>query len=143
MKDILRKKIKNFDVRELGPQNKIEGGVCYLNSPGTTIHFVDGKIICEEYLIKEKPIYLIDNSFTSFSQFKEKFKNLFCIILTGAGTDGSKGMLVLKKNGAFCISQDPQEAEVSSMPEAACRLKANHERNFLTEIGYSIDAFLN
>lgn len=41
------------------------------------------------------------------------------IILTGANTDGTKGMKVIKDFGGLTIAQDPSEAQVDRMPASA------------------------
>jgi two-component system chemotaxis response regulator CheB len=43
------------------------------------------------------------------------------IILSGALDDGASGLWAIKKYGGVAIVQDPQEAEVASMPENAIR----------------------
>jgi two-component system, chemotaxis family, protein-glutamate methylesterase/glutaminase len=48
--------------------------------------------------------------------------HLVGIILTGASSDGSKGLKKIKDCGGLTIVQDPQEAEVSVMPESAIKL---------------------
>jgi len=50
------------------------------------------------------------------------YSQLVGIILTGASSDGSKGLKKIKDCGGLAIVQDPQEAEVSVMPESAIRL---------------------
>ncbi len=52
---------------------------------------------------------------------------LIGIIMTGAGFDGSKGLLKIKSSGGVAIVQDPADAEMDSMPESALQLlKADH-----------------
>ena len=41
------------------------------------------------------------------------------VILTGAGTDGSLGIRLIKECGGLTIAQDPDEAEYDSMPRSA------------------------
>lgn len=54
-------------------------------------------------------------------------KELIGIILTGAGFDGSKGLLKIKSSGGLAIVQDPADAEMNSMPKSALQLiKADH-----------------
>lgn len=56
------------------------------------------------------------------------------VILTGAGFDGSRGLLKIKNNGGMTIVQDPADAETDSMPRSALKLlKADHVVR-LTEI---------
>ena len=52
---------------------------------------------------------------------------LIGIILTGAGNDGSKGLLKIKESGGVTIVQDPADAELGSMPRNALQLlEADH-----------------
>jgi len=44
------------------------------------------------------------------------------ILLSGANTDGAEGMALLHEKGAQTIVQDPKDAEVATMPEAALAL---------------------
>lgn len=49
------------------------------------------------------------------------------IILTGAGIDGSRGLLKIKNSGGFTIVQDPADAVMDSMPRHALQLlQADH-----------------
>ncbi|MFZ4855406.1 MAG: chemotaxis protein CheB [Desulfuromonadaceae bacterium] len=47
---------------------------------------------------------------------------LIGVILTGAGSDGSKGLLKIKNCGGITIVQDPADAEMDSMPKSALQL---------------------
>lgn len=48
--------------------------------------------------------------------------SLIGIILTGAGQDGSKGLLRIKERGGVVIVQDPADAEMDAMPASALQL---------------------
>ena len=56
------------------------------------------------------------------------------VILTGAGSDGARGLKVIYDRGGHTIVQDPQTAERASMPEAAIALGAAREILPLEEI---------
>ena len=47
---------------------------------------------------------------------------LIGVILTGAGSDGCKGLLKIKNCGGVTIVQDPADAEMDSMPQSALQL---------------------
>ena len=46
-------------------------------------------------------------------------RNAIGVILTGMGCDGAKGMLNMKKMGAYNIGQDAESSIVYGMPKAA------------------------
>jgi two-component system chemotaxis response regulator CheB len=60
---------------------------------------------------------------------------LIGIILTGAGTDGSKGMKSIKESGGLTIVQDPGTAESDAMPKAAIAITVIDHILPLPEIG--------
>jgi two-component system chemotaxis response regulator CheB len=46
------------------------------------------------------------------------------ILLTGASADGAAGMAAIGAAGGLTVVQDPDEAEISTMPAAAIRARA-------------------
>ncbi|MCC6220331.1 MAG: chemotaxis response regulator protein-glutamate methylesterase [Deltaproteobacteria bacterium] len=60
------------------------------------------------------------------------------VILTGMGSDGSKGMLKMKEAGAFNIAQDEQTSVVYGMPKVATDLGAVDKILPLTEIASAV-----
>ncbi|WP_416638492.1 chemotaxis protein CheB [Pseudomonas sp. OHS18] len=50
------------------------------------------------------------------------------ILLTGANQDGAAGLYTIKQRGGVTVVQDPQEAQVATMPEAALAL---HQPDYL------------
>ncbi len=59
---------------------------------------------------------------------------LIGVILTGAGFDGSNGLLKIKTRNGVAIVQDPADAELDSMPKAALKLQKVDHVVLLTEI---------
>jgi two-component system chemotaxis response regulator CheB len=49
-------------------------------------------------------------------------ETLIGVILTGAGCDGSRGLLKIKNCGGVAVVQDPVDAEMGSMPASALKL---------------------
>jgi len=43
------------------------------------------------------------------------------VVLTGANSDGAKGLLAIGAAGGLALAQEPQSAEVGTMPEAALK----------------------
>lgn len=55
---------------------------------------------------------------------KNAGRNAVGVLLTGMGSDGAKGLLEMKKQGAFTIAQDEQTCVVFGMPKEAIKLGA-------------------
>ena len=61
----------------------------------------------------------------TFESVAEVYKGrVTAILFSGANQDGAEGMLKLRRNGALTIVQDPQDAEMAEMPQAAIDLDA-------------------
>lgn len=57
----------------------------------------------------------------------ESAADIYCerctaVLFSGANQDGAEGLLKLRKNGSLTIVQDPKDAEVSVMPDAAIKI---------------------
>jgi two-component system chemotaxis response regulator CheB len=64
----------------------------------------------------------IDVTFESVSEiYKERCT---AVLFSGANPDGAEGLLKLRKNGALTIVQDPNDAEMREMPQAAVDMNA-------------------
>lgn len=60
-----------------------------------------------------------------FESAAEAYRNaLIGIILTGANSDGAKGLKAVKDNGGLAIVQDPLSAQAPFMPQAALKATA-------------------
>lgn len=53
------------------------------------------------------------------------------ILLTGANQDGAAGLYTIKQRGGVTVVQDPQEAQVATMPEAALTL---HQPDYILTV---------
>ena len=50
-------------------------------------------------------------------------RNLAGILLTGANADGARGLDKIARQGGLSVVQDPAEARMDAMPQAAIRLR--------------------
>lgn len=125
-------------VKEADDKEEIKPGFVYL-AP-SNYHLLIEKNFTLSLSIEERVNYArpsIDVLFeTAADAYREK---LIGIILTGANSDGSKGLKTIKDYGGITIVQDPKTAEFSAMPMAAAKL-INVDYTFSTE---EIGKFLN
>ena len=54
-------------------------------------------------------------------------KHIVATLLTGMGSDGAKGLLALKQQGAYTLAQDEYSSVVWGMPKAAIDMGAANE----------------
>lgn len=64
----------------------------------------------------------IDVTFESVAEVYEQ--QVTAVLFSGANQDGAEGLLKLRQKGALTIAQDPQEAEMSEMPQSAIDIHA-------------------
>ncbi|MGE5952460.1 MAG: CheR family methyltransferase, partial [Qipengyuania vulgaris] len=59
----------------------------------------------------------IDDFFESLAQDRETLSA--CVILSGTGADGSRGLRAIKEHGGLCVAQEPGSASYDGMPSSA------------------------
>jgi two-component system, chemotaxis family, protein-glutamate methylesterase/glutaminase len=77
------------------------------------VEIKDGPLVC-----RHRPS--VDVLFRSTARYAGK--NAIAVIMTGMGDDGAKGILELKRAGAYTIAQDEKSCVVFGMPHEAIKL---------------------
>lgn len=107
-----------IEVVEVEDKEPIKPGTVYFSPPDYHL-LVEGEdrlaLSSEEPVLFSRPS--IDVLFESASDVWGE--RLISIILTGANSDGAKGVKAVSAAGGTVIVQDPGEASASAMPEAA------------------------
>jgi two-component system CheB/CheR fusion protein len=86
--------------------------------PSTKFMIVEnGKLLLSDKKDQPRPHMTIDYFFSSLA--KERGSKAIGIILSGTGSDGSKGIEAIKKAGGIALVQDPNTANYNGMPLAA------------------------
>jgi two-component system CheB/CheR fusion protein len=80
-----------------------------------TIH--EGKLRLDEKIKNKLPNNAIDIFFESLAE--DAGKSAIAIILSGTGSDGTKGIEAIKANGGTVVVQDPLTAAFDGMPNSA------------------------
>ncbi|QLJ12372.1 chemotaxis protein CheB [Pseudomonas putida] len=108
-------------VCEARDKERISGGQIYVAGPGYHLS-VERDLTLS--LSQEEPVHFsrpaIDFLFISAADAYGD--SLLGVLLTGANEDGARGLAYIKKNGGRTIVQDPRDAQVALMPEAALAL---------------------
>lgn len=114
-------KISQIKVVEAKDNELIKAGTVYI-APGD--RHLEIKRKGPNYytaLTLDEPVHFqrpaVEVLFNSFA--KHVGKNAIGVILTGMGRDGAKGLLNMKKHGAYTIGQDEESSIVYGMPKEA------------------------
>lgn len=96
---------------------RIEPGKIFVAPPGSHLLLKPGQMHLDtgpkEHFVRPAINVLFHSAATSYGS------RVIGIILTGAGSDGTAGLLAIKQQGGITIVQDPAEALCSSMPQHA------------------------
>lgn len=106
-----------LQVVEVKDKMDIEANKVYL-IPNTKYMVVkNGILVLSEKKDKQAPHLTIDHFFISLAE--ERRNKAIGVVLSGTGSDGSKGIEAIKRLGGIAIVQDPDTASFNGMPLAA------------------------
>lgn len=89
----------------------------YLNPPRTELTISNGKLMTREYSDLETVGFPINSFFQSLAQ--DQKENAVCIVMSGTGSDGTKGCIEISNRGGTAIAQEPRSAKFDAMPRSA------------------------
>ena len=113
-------------VKEVDDKELIAPGTLYFAAPGYHVSVerdYSFSLSREERVHYSRPSidYLFESAADAYQQ------RLAAILLTGANQDGAQGLATVKQSGGLTIIQNPEEALVSTMPQAALdRMKPDY-----------------
>jgi two-component system chemotaxis response regulator CheB len=110
-------------VREAADKEPVSSGTLYFAGSGYHLSVEQDRsfsLSCEAPLHFARPSidYLMESAADAYGD------RLLGILLTGANNDGAAGMAAIGAAGGLTVVQDPQDAEVATMPKEAIRLRA-------------------
>ncbi|HMK56743.1 MAG TPA: CheR family methyltransferase [Dissulfurispiraceae bacterium] len=113
--DILRSSRPDIEVIELSDGLGIAPGKLYVCPPAMEVGIEKGIFRVKEH--SHEHVHLaVDEFLTSLAT--EKADNAIAVILSGAGTDGVRGVQAVRSAGGAIFVQDPESAEFPGMPLA-------------------------
>ncbi|MDF2511291.1 MAG: methyltransferase/methylesterase, CheR/CheB with sensor [Herbinix sp.] len=109
---------RNTDMKVFQIQDgmKIMPGCIYLNPPKYTVTISHGQLFTEEL----KPLHKINLSINVFleSLAADMIEKSIAIILSGTGSDGTRGCRAIKEAGGIVIAQNIESAKFDGMPKS-------------------------
>lgn len=103
-----------------GGKGKIEPGTVYVAPPNYHLLIERDKTV--SLSVTERVNFSRPSIDVLFESASDAYGDrLIGIVLTGANSDGAKGLKKIKENGGLAIVQDPLCSEASLMPESAIR----------------------
>lgn len=117
MMDELLGRITTLPVMMVEDGMPIKPNVVYVNAPGKEVAIREGAFALTD---RERPSSLtmpIDLFFNSLAEIYGS--RAVAVVLSGTGSDGSRGIRAVHDAGGFCIAQDPDSAKFDGMPRAA------------------------
>ena len=116
MPELLEKhtKMKIFTAQD---KMTIEPNCIYLNQSEKNIHIKGRVLHLIEKEVQRNINFPIDIFFHSLAE--EKKEKAIGVILSGTGSDGSRGIRTIKEVGGAVMVQDPKSAQFDGMPKAA------------------------
>ena len=119
---ILNNKCTLF-VKEADEKEEIKPSTVYLAPANYHLLVESDRTL--SFSVDEKVNYSRPSIDVLFQSAADVYKSaLIGILLTGANSDGARGMQYIRENGGTTIAQDPKTAEVPLMPQAAIDLAA-------------------
>ncbi len=114
--EILRAKFPSLDIAEISDGAAIESGRIYVNAPDREVSIHNGRFRLSP--LPKRGLHLpIDSFFTSLAENVQD--KAVAAVLSGAGTDGVRGVREVQCKGGVVLAQEPSGAEFWSMPAAA------------------------
>lgn len=112
----LLSKFSGFEIKPIEDGKSIEGNTIYFCPPNKNIEVKEGKFRFSSSDDKHFPKPSINKFFTSLA--KEKKEKAIGIILSGTGSDGTKGIIDIADAGGITLTED-EAAKYYSMPKSA------------------------
>ena len=130
--------VSRIPVREAAEKEPILPNTAYIAPPN--YHLLVEADRTFSFASTEKVNYARPSVDMLFITAAETYQShLIGVILTGANSDGSHGLKIIKEYGGLTIVQNPATAEAASMPEAALKATSVDYILSLEDIGHLLN----
>lgn len=116
--DQLLERVTQIPIRMIENGMQIEPDTIYLLPPSKQVISSGGKLLLTDRSPGRELTFPIDEFFRSLAQ--DAGRRAVGIILSGTGTDGSRGILDIHSAGGLVVAQSQASAAFDGMPRSAC-----------------------
>ncbi|QIZ69562.1 chemotaxis protein CheB [Oxynema aestuarii] len=118
MKELLERRTRMI-VKRVQDGMKVEPNIVYLITPRNNLVIEDGtlKLIEQNEFPRQQPNFPIDIFLDSLA--KDRGDRAMGVVLSGTGSDGSRGLQSISEAGGLTFVQSPTTAEFDGMPQSA------------------------
>ena len=138
--DLFARKCR-LEVKEAEDKEPLDSGTIYFAPPDYHLLVEAGETIalsCDDPVHHSRPA--IDVLFESAADVFGS--DLAAIVMSGANQDGARGLAAVCAAGGTALVQDPQTAEVATMPEAALAACPSAQKMMLDDISSNLQTML-
>ncbi len=126
MMDMILQRDTSMKVCAAARDMPIKAGKVYVIPPGENLEVSNGKFdLSKQQRLSRGPQFPIDICFRSIA--REYGDRAIAVVLSGTGTDGSRGAKVLNEAGGVVLAQSPESAEFDGMPNASIESGMVHQ----------------
>ena len=140
MSELLRKNT-TMPIFEVTDSIVIEPNSIYLMPPRKNMLITEGKLLLSDQMPDRLPHLSIDVFLRSLAE-DQQHKGIG-IVLSGTGTDGTRGIRAIKESGGLVIVQEPDSAKFDGMPVSAFNTGLADMVLPPKEMGKSLENFIN
>jgi two-component system CheB/CheR fusion protein len=116
MMDQLLARHSSMSIQRAADGVLVRPNVVYLNTPRTELTIAGGVLHARDSSDAEAPTLPIDVFFRSLAE--EQKEKAIGIVMSGTGSDGTRGAAALREAAGTVIAQDPSSAKFDSMPRS-------------------------
>lgn len=126
MMDMILQRLTSMKVCAATAHMRIEAGKVYVIPPGETLEVANGSfVLSKQHRSSPGPQFPIDICFRSVA--REYGDRAIAVILSGTGSDGSRGAKVLNEAGGVVLAQSPETSEFDGKPTASIETGMVHQ----------------
>jgi two-component system CheB/CheR fusion protein len=107
----------NMKVCEAGHDMEVEANSIYVIPNDKLLTIAGGRLQLGDKNFEKAPNTAIDTFLRSLAE--DQGSNAIAVILSGTGTDGTRGIQAVQNNGGMVLVQDPASARFDGMPNSA------------------------